>query len=468
MRRTTLAVLAALALAGCTAVGPDYRVPPDALARAPAAQGQFMSGQAGTSPAAPPDHWWQLFDDARLDGLIGRTLETNIELRIAAANLRRTAALLAEARTGRQVDGLADYETYWTQQSAESVLQHAKPPERQIYNAGIAISYDIDLYGGIRRGIEAAAADTEAAVAARDLVRINVAAETAHAYAELCNAGHQIDVLRRLVAVQADDVRLNQILVTRGRAAEYEQERHQSALAGTRAHLPQLEALQRNAAFRLATLSGLPPAQFDRSLFDCRAPLQLHSPLPTGDGRALLMRRPDIRAAERRLAAATARIGVNTAALYPDIKFGAAVGSTGTEADLLSSLTNRFAVGPMISWNLRQSTVRARIAQAEAQSQASLAVFDAIVLRSLREVESALANYAADLERLGDLKRSHDAATQVAERTAELWQGGKVGRLAALEAERNDLVAEQALAGAQAEVNAAEIAVFLALGGGWT
>ena len=465
--RSPAALLVVLTLVGCT-VGPDYRVPPESMARAPAAQVPFVSGQEVTSTTAPPDHWWKLFDDAKLDALIEQALKSNLDLRVAEANLRRTEALLAEARTGREIDGVVDAETYWTQQSAEAVLQHVRPHQHQIFNTGISVSYDLDLFGGIRRGIEAASADTEAAVAARDLVRVNVAAETAQAYAEACNAGHQIELMRELVAVQADQVKLHQALVAHGRAPEYEQERRQGALAATQARLPQLEALQRNAAIRLTTLSGVPPSQVDRGLLECHEPLQLHAPLPVGDGRSLIMRRPDIRAAERRLAAATARIGVNTAALYPDIKFGAAIGSTGGVIDAFSPLTNRFAVGPGITWDFRQSTVRARIAQAEAQTQANLASFDATVLRALREVESTLNNYNASLTRRTDLAHSSESAERVAARTEELRNGGKVGGLTALEAQMNNLAASQALAAMDAEVNANQIAIFLALGGGWT
>lgn len=438
------------------------------MVQAPAAQTPFVSGQEVTSATAPPDHWWKLFDDARLDELIENALRSNLDLRIAEANLRRSDALLAEVRTAREIDAAGDAETYWTQQSPEVVLQHVRPHQHEIYNIGVAVSYDFDLFGGIRRGIEAATADTEAAVAARDLVRVNVAAATAQAYAELCNAGHQIEVLHQLVAIQAAEVRLHQALVDNGRAPEYEQERRQGVLAETQARLPQLEALQRNAAIRLTTLSGLPPSQLDHELFSCHEPLRLHAPLPVGDGRSLLMRRPDIRAAERHLASATARIGVSTAALYPDIKFGAAIGSTGGATDLLTPLTNRFNVGPMVSWNFHQSAIRARIAQAEAQAQGNLAAFDSTVLRALREVESSLNNYNAALARRSDLEHFSESAMRVASRTTELRDGGKLGGLAALEAQRNSLTAQQALAATEADVNASQILVFLALGGGWT
>lgn len=462
------ALIAATALAGCAAVGPDYHLPSQALVNAPEAQGAFVSGHDVASQATPlPDHWWTLFDDARLDELVERALAANIDLKLADANLSRTAALLDEART-RDFDGLADAETYWTQQSPEQVLQHVRPHQHQIFNIGLGISYDLDVFGNIRRGIEAAADDAEAATAARDLVRVNVAAQTAQAYAELCNAGHQIELVRELVDVRSREAGLHHILVAQGRLPDYEEQQRQGALADSQARLPQLQALQRNAAIRLAALQGLPPRDADPHWLECHQPLQLSALLPTADGAALLRRRPDVRAAERRLAAATARIGVSTAALYPDIKLGAAIGSTGGAIDAFTPLTDRFNVGPMVSWDLRRSAVRARIAQSEATAQGSLAEFDATVLRALREVETALNNYDAVLARRADLQRAANFAAQVATRTQQLREGGRAGALPALTAQRDSVAAQQALAAVDAEVNTAQVAVFLALGGGWT
>ncbi len=455
-------------LAGCAAVGPNYQLPAKAIVNAPAAQGPFVSGSAATSVDQLPDHWWQLYADQTLDDLIQRALAANTDLRIAEANLRRSGALLAEVRTRGEITPTADLETSFAQRSAEAELQHVQPPERPIYNIGLGISYDLDLFGGIRRGIEAANADQEVAVAARDLVRINVVAETARAYAEICSGGHEASVLQTLIVTQQDALELDRKLVTYGRAAPFELDRQKSGIEATRARLPQLEARRRNAAFRLATLMGLPPAQFDASLLDCQRPLQLTRPLPVGDGQALLKRRPDIRAAERRLAAATARIGVSTAALYPDIRLGASIGSTGSAADLFSSLTNRFGIGPMISWDLHRSAVRTRIEQSEAQSQAALAAFDGTVLRALREVEIAIDNYSADLDRLNRLKAARDATASVAAKTLQMRLGGKVGSLVALDAERNRVIADQAVAAAFSDISDDQIAIFLALGGGWT
>ncbi|WP_298674437.1 TolC family protein [uncultured Sphingomonas sp.] len=329
MVRRGWALLLGALLGGCAVVGPDYRVPDRALVNAAPAQGAFLSGGAAVKAEPLPDHWWALYKDATLDRLIGEAFAANTDLRVAQANLERSLALLGERRAGREIQGGVDLETSWAQRSAEAELSHVQPPVRQIYNLGAAASYDLDLFGGLKRGIEAAGADAEAAVAARDLVRVNVAAETARAYADICNAGYQLDVLARLIAVQRRGVALTRLLVAHGRAASCELDRRQGLLEAGEARMPRLAARQRGALFRLAALTGRVPAQADASLLSCRRPLQLAQVIPVGDGAALLRRRPDIRMAERRLAAATARIGVATAALYPDIRLGASIGSTG-------------------------------------------------------------------------------------------------------------------------------------------
>jgi NodT family efflux transporter outer membrane factor (OMF) lipoprotein len=467
-RHRFLAGLGCLVLSACATVGPDYHLPDQAVVNMPSAHGPFVSAGPTTTDEALPDQWWKLFDDPVLIELITQALHANTDLRVAEANLQRSDVLLAEARTGRQIGGTASFETSFAQSSAEAVMQHVQPPEHQIYNGGVSVSYDLDLFGRIRRGIEASRADNEAAVAARDLVRVNVAAQMAQAYADVCNAGHEIADLRQLVVLLEENLRFTRLAIAHDRAPAFEQDRQQGLLNSTLSHLPRMEAGQRNAGFRIATLMGLPPAEYDHNLLSCKTQLALRHLLPVGDGQALLRRRPDVRAAERRLAAATARIGVAAAALYPNIKLGFSAGSTGAAADLLSPLTNRFGLGPMISWNLPRSTVRARIAQAEAQTRANLATFDGVVLTALREVESALNNYAADLAVLEDLKATRENASKVAKRTSALQRGGKVGGLAVLDAQRSFVIAEQAVTVAQTDINRDQIAIFLALGGGWS
>lgn len=460
-------LVAALALAGCAEVGPNYGVPKQAVVNAPAANGGFVSGGQAVALDEPPDHWWKLYQDPKLDALIERALGANTDLRVAEANLEHALALLAEARTGGEVGGSIDGGASWTKPSGEQVLQRVDEKPRGAYAAGIGVSYDLDLFGGIRRGVEGASADTEAFAAARDLARVNVAAETARAYADICDAGHETAALERVLQLQQEDLRLTRELIAAGRAAPYEQERQVSTLESARARLPQLKARQRNAAYRLATLQGRPPEQFDAGLLACAEPLRLESPLPVGDGRALLRRRPDVRAAERRLAASSARIGVAAAALYPDVKFSASIGSTGAIPDLLSPFANRYAIGPVISWNLQQTAVRARIAGAAAETRGRLAAFDGVVLSALRETETALETYSADLERLQGLTAARDDASRAEAQVAALRKGGKVGGLALLDAERAVAAAEQTLASAETDLSHDQIAVFLALGGGW-
>lgn len=455
-----------VAVAGCTTVGPDYHLPAASVVNASAAQGRFVSASAANSEAALPARWWQLYDDPVLDRLVTQTLAANTALRVAEANLAHSDALLAEAGS-QHFAGAADAATAWAHPSEEAVLKRVGTTPYQNYNGGVAVSYDLDLFGAIRRGVEAARADDEAAVAARDMVRINVAAETARAYADICNTGAQISVLQARIAVQQNDARMTQQLVSHGRLSALESTRQTTALAAIRVALPSLQAAQRNAAFRLATLGGRPPANFDRQLLDCHTALRLKAPLPVGSGQQMLERRPDVRAAERHLAAATARIGVATAALYPDIRLGVSLGSTGRATDALTGLTNHFGIGPMISWNLNRNAVRARIGQADAQSRASLAAFDGTVLDALREVETALNNYAADLDRRDKLQGVRDSAVLLSRQTQELQRGGRVNSLVALMAERDRLSAEQALADVQVQVSRDQIDVFLALGGGW-
>jgi NodT family efflux transporter outer membrane factor (OMF) lipoprotein len=465
--RRLLVLSAALLTAGCAAVGPNYKLPEQALVNAPAAQAPFLSGGEAVAATPLPDRWWRLYDDPRLDDLVEQALARNTDLRVAEANLERSSALLAEAQSGR-FSGLADVEVNYVQQSAEAALQHVQPPERYTYNGGIGISYDLDLFGGIRRGIEAASADQETVAAARDLARVSVAAETTRAYADICNSGRQLGVLRQSITVQQQGLALTHELVRNGRAPQFEQQRQQGTIESSEALSAPLAARQRNAAFRLATLMGLPPRNFDPAWLSCVAPLQLKHPIPTGDGEALLRRRPDVRAAERRLAAATARIGIATAALYPDIRFGASVGSTGAAVDALSALTNRFGIGPVISWDLHRSAVRDRIAASQAGAKASLASFDGTVLAALRETETSLDTYAAALDRLDRLRQSEKQAAAVLASTQELRKGGRVGGLVALEAEHSWIVALAATASAEADINADQITVFQALGGGWS
>lgn len=466
MRRAAAAVL--LALCGCKPVGPDYQLPQQALINSPAAQGQFTSaGSAVAAEAPPPGPWWQLFDDPGLNRLVENALAANTDLRVAEANLQRSRALVAQARAGQEVNVGFNFDPSYGQLSAEQYLQTEIIQPTGLYDLGLTASYETDLFGGIRRGIEAATAEDEAVEAARDLVRMTVAAQVASAYIDLCGTGAQLQTVQRVLALQRDRLDYLQKLVTTGRGTRLDITRAQGLLAQTRADIPSLQARQRNALFLLATLLGKPPAAFDVHLEDCHVIPTLARPIPVGDGAALLKRRPDIRRAERELAAATARIGVATADLYPRITLGASLGSTGVLTDIFDPLTNRFALGPGISWDLNQTATRARIEQAEAVSRGALAAFDGVVLKALRETESALNVYIKALERDVSIRAARDRAAQALSDTRDLERAGRADDLETLDAERTLAAAESAVTASQAQVAADQVAVFLALGGGW-
>lgn len=453
------APLTALALTGCMTVGPDYRSP------APSAPAQ--SGFAGTASPAftaaePPGRWWSLFRDPVLDGLVEDALRSNTDLRVAAANLVRARAVLREVRAGRlPTTNLGAGVDYGELPGADDADAN--------FDVGLDIGYQLDLFGRIRRAVEASRADAQSVQAAYDLTRITVAAETARAYADACNAGRQLDVARESLRIQEQTFDLTRRLFEGGRATALDTSQAGALLEQSRAALPVLEAQRRTALYRLSVLTGRPPAEFPPIVAACSTPPRLDQPIPVGDGASLLARRPDIRAAERDLAAATAQIGVATAELYPDISLGLSVGSTAASAgDLLSGSGFRYGLGPLISWTFPNSAVaRARIAQAEAGAEAALARFDGTWLRALEDTESALARYANGLDRVAALQRAR-ANGQEAARIARLrYQAGRESFQIVLDVERTLAETEAALAQAEAQLSTDLIALFLALGGGW-
>jgi NodT family efflux transporter outer membrane factor (OMF) lipoprotein len=469
MRR--LAILAAvLALAGCRTVGPTYHgPPPSSVVHAPAAAGPFVGAAgAGVSSAEPPDRWWRLYDDPTLDGLITQALAANTDLRVAAANLERAQAALAEARAARHLTTSVNAGVGYGHPAGEAFLLPESIPADFDYTASFSAAYQLDLFGRLRRAQEAASADVDAAAAARDAARVSVAAETARAYADLCGAGLRLAAAQRQLALQREAYALTVRLVRAGRGSAVDLTRTQTLIEQQRASIPALQAEEATDLYRLAVLAGRPPAAYRRDLAACAVPPRLTTPLPVGDGAALIRRRPDVRQAERQLAAATARIGVVTADLYPTVSFGASIGSTGLLRDLGAPATRAFDLGPVLSWTFPNRTAaRARIAGASAAAAGALAHFDGVVLTSLRETETALTAYSHDLARDAALEAARAQAALALQQSQRLYRGGKEGYFTVVDAQRVLAGADAALAASRAQLSADQIAVFLALGGGW-
>lgn len=466
MIRAFLTGVAALALSGCM-VGPNHLDP----APGAPAQDPFVSG---TSPAftgdEPPGRWWSLFNDPQLDALVEEALTHNTDLRVAAANLRRARAALRETRSGLLPSTNITASGTYSQQSAQGANSFPGAGEPvETYDVGIDSTYQIDLFGRIRRAIQASRADAESVQAAFDLARITVAAETTRAYADACSAGRQLAVARESLRVQERTFDLTRRLFEGGRATALDTNQAGSQLEQTRAAIPTLEAQRQIALFRLATLTGRPPAEFPAAVAACEAAPALASPIPVGDGASLLARRPDIRRAERDLAAATARVGVATASLYPSISIGGSAGTTASSpGDLFSGDSFRFSIGPLISWSFPDIfAARQRVRQAEASADAALAAFDGVWLNALRETESALTNYARELDRAAALTRARVRSAEAARIARLRYEAGRESFQIVLDAERVLAQTEAALAQSEAQRSTYLISLFLALGGGW-
>ena len=466
MNRLLASLVGALALAACTTVGPNYRSP---AAQAPA-QAPFVGAASPLFSGDQPDGpWWTLFGDSLLDGLVREALANNTDLRVAAANLRRARAALREVRSDRLPATAVGASAATSRQSGAAFGAPGEATSGELYDAGLDVGYQVDLFGRIRRGIEAGRADLGAAQAAFDLARVTVAAETARAYADACGAGGQLAVARRSVAVQQRTFDLTHRLLEGGRGTAMETGQAAQLLEQTRAQLPTLEADRRIALYRLAVLTGRPPAEFPAVVASCASPPALARSIPVGDGAVLLRRRPDVRAAERRLAAATARVGVAIADLYPSVSIGGSVGSTaGSPGGLASGDGFRFSLGPLISWSFpNRSAARARVRQAEAAADAALAEFDGSWLVALEETEGALTRYANERDRVLTLRRARDGGAQAARVARLRFDAGRENFQIVLEAERRLAEVETQLASSEAQSSTNLVTLFLALGGGW-
>ena len=462
---TTMAV----ALAACTTVGPDYHVPEKAVVKRDAANAPFMgaAGQPYRSEPLPAD-WWRLYQDPVLDKLVTKAFAANADLRVAAANLARTHGVLEEVEEKKRPEVEMSAAPMYGRIAGASLGLPEQLPRTGIYDGDIKIGYLLDIWGRVRRAVEAAEADVEAAQAASDLTHVIVAADTTRAYTEACSAGYQLKVAQDSVDLQQRFVKLTFERARRGRGIAIDNSRAQAQLEQLRANLPPLEARRRTALYRLAVLTGEVPSAFPAEVAQCATPPRVSAAIPVGDGAALLRRRPDVRQAERVLAGATARIGVATAELYPNITLGASFGGVGFMNGFGDANTWKFALGPLIQWNLpATSSARSHIAQATATTAGALAKFDSVVLNALRETESALTVYARELDRNAMLRAARDQSALASKQTAKLYQFGRTDFLAALDADRTLASAESVLAASDAQLAADQVQLFLALGGGW-
>jgi NodT family efflux transporter outer membrane factor (OMF) lipoprotein len=459
---------AALAASGC-AVGPDYKPPtPVAGAEVPL----VSTTPSAETVAEPPDDWWQLYHDEMLDGLLQEAFTANTDLRVAAANLSASRAVLSAVKSQRFPQTQADVgAVYGRDATTDEILELTgrDPESLWLYEGVLEVAYEVDLLGRVRRSVEAARADTAAVIATRDVVKIAVAAETARAYAQVCALGEELNVAHHSLDVVSREAEITNNRQEAGAGSQFDVVRSQELVAQVRASIPPLEGQRRAAFFELAAVLGRPPSKAPSEVESCVLPPHLNDLIPVGDGASLLKRRPDVRQAERRLAGATARIGIATADLYPKIELKGLIGGASTE---LNEFANNkgitWGLGPAISWTFpNQAGPRARVRQAKSAAAAALANFDAVVLQALKETEQALALYRSELDHRQALSEAQSRAQKAFDIAHGQFVAGAVSDLDLLTSEQQLIATDSAVASSDAALIQDQIAVFKALGGGW-
>ncbi|WP_247268453.1 MULTISPECIES: efflux transporter outer membrane subunit [Pseudomonas] len=467
MNRVLMIAGLGMMLSACQMVGPDYQLPADAAVQRKDFQGELaVEGKPVVSAPVPAD-WWRLYKDPRLDQLVQQAMASNTDLRVAAANLQRARAQVDEAEAAGGWSAGVKMGAQRLQESGQAFLLPEKVPVDNVGDIGISASYQFDLWGTLQRGIEGAKANADATQAAADTARITLVADVVRAYTQVCAANEEREIAQHSLDLQSQSTTLIQRLRDAGRGDETQVTRSQTQFKSLRADLPRYEAARQAGLFRLSMLLAKPVEQLPAGTATCAELPKIAQLVPVGDGAALLKRRPDIRQAERRLAASTAGIGVATGELYPDISIGATIGTVGLLDDLGDPSTNRWGFGPSLSWTVPTNGARARIREAEASAQGALAHFDGVVLNAIRETQTGLAQYSALLQRRDALADAEQSAKLAADQTHRFFQAGRESFLADLQATRTYTDVTAQLAAANTQVAMSQIDLFLALGGGW-
>ena len=467
----TLRGLALTALASTLAacmVGPDY-VRPEAVAPARFAHAPVGAGAAAAAPAAD-DAFWRSFGDPMLDRLVQDALAANHDLRIALATRERAQA----AWRGTRFDALpvvtAGADAADARASADQlpgVELDARDTER--YSATLAASWELDLFGRIRRALEAGHADADAATADLAAAQVAIAGELARTYFELRGLQERLRVAHANVDNQRETLRLVDARFEAGGANDFDTARARAQLESTLAMIPALEAQAAFSMHRIAVLAGRAPDALLAQLSEPVALPALPARIDAGTPGALLRRRPDVASAERRLHSATARIGIATADLFPRFTLGGLLGTQAVDASALfarESETRLVALG--IDWSfLDVGHVRARIAASEADASAALARYEQSVLLALEDTENALVRYARARSEDAHLERAAADSERAAGLARVRFEAGATGLFEVLDAERTRLQAQDAYAAARTRSATGAVALFRALAGGW-
>jgi len=475
--------MAAISLAACT-VGPDYQGPPDAAPVAAKAYAFHRAATADATVADPPAQWWAALQDPLLTRLIEVALHNSPTLQQDVARLRNARATLSEQRAGLLPHGGPSALGVRTQiptgslsalgsgggGGTSSTGSGATSFTTNLFDAGFDASWEIDIFGGTRRAIESASANSDAQAAQLADAQVQLAAEVAQGYVNLRDTQHRLTLLRQSADVERQMLDLTRQRRSGGTASDSDVARLETQLQQTAAKLPTLQSQTEQYLDQIAVLDAVEPGQLDA---DLSAPGALPTPpasVPVGDPAAMLRRRPDIREAERLLAANNAKIGQQVAQYFPSVTLLGTIGFTSTNAgDLFDGNNLTYLGGPSLSWNiLNFPQTDARVDQAKATRDASLAQYRNTVLSALQDAETSLSRYGRQRDTVAHLAAADAAAIHAATLSRQRQQAGTASLIDTLDIERQRVQTEQDLAQARAQLTNDYISLQKALGLGWS
>lgn len=470
MRRSswTSFVISTLLLAGC-AVGPNYKRPQVAVPN----QWTVAPARGTSAKAIEKEDWWSSFQDPELNSLIERAAAQNLDFKLALDRVEEARAVRGVARSGYfpSIDASASATRNRQRVIAPVAPSSAKivPVEFNNFEGGLGASWELDVFGGIRRGVQAASADVAAAEENRRDVRVILFGDVGRVYAQLRGLQRRLEIANKNIKTQQDTLDLTRTRAKAGLATELDVSRAAAQLESTRAAVPTLLGGIDISIHRLSVLLGEEPGAL-RSELENASPIPAAGPdVEVGLPSDLLERRPDIRRSEAQLVAATARIGEAKTDLFPRFVL---TGAAGRQASQLHDITlgagNFFSVGPGISLPLfTGGRIRSNIAVQDARQRAALINYRSSVLNALEEVQNALVNYAQEQERRDRLNEAAQQSQLAVDLATEQYKAGLTDFLSVLDAQRELYAEEDQAVQSQTSVTTNVIALYRALGGGW-
>jgi len=451
-------------LAACAPVGPDYQAPQPQM---PSRWGEAAATDSG-DPAEALARWWSLFHDSLLDTLIHRAMAANPDLRIAETRIREARALYRQAVAG----GLPSVDaggSFTNSRQSENVRDRDNARTQDLFQAQFDANWEIDVFGSVRRQMEAAEANLAAAEEDRRTALVSLAAEVARNYVELRASQQRLAIAGENSRIQEQTVALVRGKFRLGLGGDLEVAQAETLLAETRAEMPALESGAAQAMHQLALLLGQQPQTLKAELTPAGATPPVPPRLPLSLPSELLRQRPDIRSAERQLAAATATVGVATAELFPRFSLAALIGLQSTSlGDLVTSGSRFWSAGPTVNWPLfAGGRIRAAIEASEAQRRRAELTYEKTVLTALAEAENALVALDRERETHEMLKTAVDASQRAMHIAHGQYQAGLTTFLNVLQSENALYQSQDKLAQSGQRLAVNMIALYKALGGGW-